>query len=804
MFKNYLKIAWRNLLKNKGYALINISGLAVGVGCFILLALYVRNEFSYDRFHTKADRIYRVWQHENYGPKEDFINTTTPVSMVNVLKNSYPEIEEGSRVYRFNALVEKNESEFNEAVTVVDPGFFDIFDFGILKGNASDPFPDANAIVLSESSALKYFGTENPLGRSLSLEFNEEVKFFEVSAVVENAPQESSIQYDMLVSFENEALFFSERARRSWFNVVVESYLLLRPDQSAAHLEAKFPAIIEQYLGDNFREGTFFLYLQPITEIHLDSSLPPGLEPTSNTTHAYVMATIGFLILLLACINFTTLSVGRSFSRAIEVGVRKALGAYRKQIIYQFWGEALLVTVMAVFLGILLALAFQETFNSLTGKPLTITFNLGFWLITFGLVLFIALIAGIYPSMVLSRFNPTEVLRSKKSKGASMGLFGKSLVITQFVASIVMLVGTLVIGRQIDFLVNKDLGYEKDALIVVPTNMSGDEARTFAQLYVAELEKESLVVAASQSVYSFVQNGWFNVGFTDSRDNYREFAVNVVDPEFLKTHDIQLADGRDFVPGSISDAQNGVLVNETFVKEFGLENPVGTTYEKFDVKILGVMKDFHFESLNQSIRPLLLTINPDPIFDIIENVESRFVTQPRISIRLKTQNMTEGIAMLQDTWEKINPSQEFEYRFLDEALASQYQNELQSKSIVNIASILSIVIACMGLFGLATLTVARRTAEIGIRKVMGANVADIVMMISRDFVKLVLMATLIAFPIAWWAVKQWLQSFAYHVDMGWWTLVVAGILVVGITLITVSFESMKAALANPVKSLRTE
>lgn len=804
MLKNYLKIAWRNLLKNKVYSAINIAGLAVGVCCFLLISLYVISEFSYDRFHSKSDRIYRVWQHENYGPKEDFVNTTTPVSMVDVLKTNYAEIEDGSRVHRFNALVKRNGSEFSEAIRAVDPGFFQIFDFPLLTGNSTAPFSSANSIVLSESSAKKYFGTEDPVGKSVSLEFNNEVRFFEVSAVAANPPQESSIQFDMLVSLENESLFFSEQAQRSWFNVVVESYVLLKPDQSPIELERKFPSVIAQYLGDNFEENTFFLHLQPITEIHLDTSLPFGLEPISNPKYAYVMATIGFLILFLACINFVTLAVGRSFSRATEVGVRKALGAFRKQIVHQFWGEALLVTLLSVLFGILLALVSKDTFSLLTGKLLPIHFDLRFWLITGSLVAFIALIAGIYPSIVLSKYNSIEVLRSKTVKGASMGLFGKSLVVMQFAASIVMLVGTLVIGQQIDFLISKDLGYQKDAIIVVPTNMSGAEADAFAERYVGELKRQPEVAAASTSMLSFAENGWVNAGFTDATNTYQEFAVNLIAPGFLETHNIEIVEGRDFLAGNASDAHNGILVNETFVERFGLQNAVGKTFDKFDVKIVGVMKDFNFESLNNGIEPLVLAINRDPIFEHTENVSLEHTTQPRVTVRLKGENTAEGLAVLKNVWEKTNPSQEFEYSFLSEALAFQYQNELRSKSIVNIASILSIFIACMGLFGLATLTVARRTAEIGIRKVMGASVSDIVAMISTDFLKLVLIATVAAFPIAWWALRGWLQEFAYSVPMSWWVFVLSGGIVMGITLLTVSFQSIKAAIVNPVKSLRTE
>ena len=804
MFRNYLKIAWRNLLKSKGYSAINIAGLAVGVCCFVLIALFVQHEFSYDKFHTNAAHIYRVWQHENYGPKEDFVNTTTPVSMVEVLRSNYPEIVSGSRVHRFNSLVKRNEVEFNEAVRAVDPEFFEIFDFQITEGNTENPLGEANAIVLTETAAKKYFGGENAIGKTLSLGFNDEEHIYTVAALASDPPQVSSIQFDMLVSIANEARFFSEGARTSWYNVVVESYLLLRPDVAATQLEDKFPAIIEQYLGDEFEEGTFFLQLQPLTEIHLDNSLPAGLEAVSNPRYSYVLATIGLLVLLLACINFVTLAVGRSFSRATEVGVRKALGAYRKQIVYQFWGEALLITLIAVIFGLGLAYLFQDTFNSLTGKTIAITFNLSFWIIALLLVILIGLIAGVYPSIVLSRFSPIQVLRRKKGKGASMGLLGKSLVVAQFVASIVMLVATLVIGRQIDYLVGKDLGYNKDAVIVIPTNMSGEEANEFADLYVAELEKQPFVASATRSLYSFMENGWVNVGFTDATNTYREFAFNLVAPNFLKTHDIALAQGRDFEMGSASDAQNGVLVNEAFVKQFGLKDPVGKSYDKFDIQILGVVKDFNFLSLNNTIDPLLIAINPRPIFTHAENVETQYTPQPRVSVRINSGNISASVAVLQSTWEKINPAQEFEYSFLDEALAVQYENELRSKTIVNIASILSFFIACMGLFGLATLNVAKRTAEIGIRKVLGAGVMSIVKMISMDFIKLVLIALLLAFPLAWWAMDQWLQSFAYSVGISWWIFAVTGIIAIGITLLTVSFQSIRASLTDPVKSLRTE
>lgn len=804
MIRNYLKIAWRNLLKNKGYTAINIFGLAVGVCCFLLISLFVRNEFSYDEFHSNAHRIYRVWQFENYGPKENFANTVTPVSMVRVLSENFPEIEAGTRVYKINSLVKKGENKFNETISAIDPAFFKMFDFTLIRGNADVPMQEANAIVLSASAAEKYFGKEDPLGQTMELTFNEEAHHYVVSAVMANPPEESSIRFDFLVSLENESLFFSDMARRNWFSVAVESYLLLQPDQTPDALEAKFPRVIEQYLGDNYEKDTFFLHLQPLTHIHLDASLPAGYEPISDPKYSYILGTIGLLVLLLACINYLTLAVGRSFSRTTEVGVRKALGANHKQIVFQFWSEALLITFFALLLGIFMSYLFLGTFNELTGKLLSLRFNASLWFTSLALLVFIALIAGIYPSLLLSKSNPVAVLRNKQVKGTSLGIFGKGLVVFQFTASIVMIISTLVIGRQIDFLINKDLGYKKDAIVVIPTNMPGEEADTFAGVYLEALDSEPQVSGACVSVFSMAENFWYEIGFTDSGNTYREFALNGIDPRFLTTHNIQLADGRDFEQGNMSDSHSGVIVNETFVRDFGLQNPVGTKIDPFGVTILGVVKDFHFQSLSNRIKPLMLALNPGPILGASENLESRIIDQPRISVRLNTANIGTGISILKRAWEKVNPSQEFEYTFLDASLAAQYRSEARSKTIVKIASLLSVFIACMGLFGLATLHVARKTAEIGIRKVLGAGTWNIVRMITADFIILSLIATLIAFPIAWWGMRQWLQDFAYSISISWWIFALAGLLTVVITLLSVSYQAIRAAVADPVKSLRME
>lgn len=801
MYKNYLKIAWRNLLKNPGYSGINILGLAVGISCFLLISMFVKNEFSYDRFHTKSSRIYRVWQHENYGPKEDFVNTTTPVSMARVLEEQVPEIEAATRVYRFNTMIRKTGEEFSEAVHAVDPGFFELFDFGKAGGRHTALFHDPRAMILTASAAVKYFGTTEATGKTLDMDFNGEFQTFTIAAILPDPPEESSIRFDVLVSLTDDSRFFGEQARRSWYNVVVESYVLLTAGQDYQQVESKFPAIVRQYLGSNYEEGTFMLHLQPLEEIHLDPSLPPGLEPVSDPMYSYIMGSISLLVLLLACINYVTLAVGRSFSRALEVGVRKAMGAFRKQIVFQFWGESVIITIFAVCLGIGLSLIFLKPFNDLTGKSLTFSFDMLFWVSCLGLMAFVALVSGMYPSLVLSRFNPVEVLRRKRNNPSAMGSLGRVLVIGQFVVALVMVSSTLIIGRQLQYLTHKDLGYQKDALIVIPTHRPGEEGQAIAKRFMGSLESRPEVAEACFSTFSFMENSWYDLGIVTSTDTYREFAFNTVGSNFLQTHGIRLKSGRDFEPG---EKQPGALVNETFVREFGLEDPVGKPFDRLGITIIGVVEDFHFQPLVQSIRPLMLAMDPDQVLPQVANIESRFVNQPRITVRIRDTDPGKAVSLLRDIWERMYPSQEFDYTFLDASLATQYRNEQRTKTVVNIAAILSLFIACLGLLGLATLQVARRTSEIGIRKVLGANVWNILTLITVDFMRLVFIGAVLAFPIAWFAMRQWLQDYAYHISIGLDTFLWTLLLVLGVTFLTTGYQSLRAALMNPVKSLRTE
>ena len=803
MFRNYLKVATRYLLRYKSYTAINISGLAVGITACILIMLFVKSEFSYDKFHSQADRIYRAWQHEKY-EGQDFINTVTSLPMGAAIQANYPEVENNCRIYSFNPIVKIDNNTFSEDVRMVDSTFFQLFDFTLIEGNRNNPFPTSSSAILTEELAKKYFGNQNPVGKNFEMQLGDDKVLFSVSGIVKKAPEESSIKYKMLIPYSNAKYLFNPRLFTSWTNVFNETYILLKKGVNASALEKKFPGMVKQALGEDYKEGAFIVHLQPVTDIHLNTVLPAGNEPTSNPKYSYILATIGILILLVACINFITLSIGRSTTRAMEVGVRKVLGAERKQLIRQFWGEAILLTFISVVIGLVLAASLIKPFNQLISRNLSLDFNLFFIFFCILLIGLVALIAGVYPAFILSGFKPVEVLKGK-IKAGNNGWLRQSLVVGQFVASIAMIVSTIIIGEQMKYLKTKDLGYNKEQVVVIQTNKQRKEGTPLANLYRTELLKYPEVKDAAVSVYSLAESPWVSVGFTDDKKVYHDFQYNSVDAYWLKMMNIQTVQGRLFSADNAADIGSSAVVNEAFIKEFNLQDPVGKKLPgKFDQQIIGVIKDFNFESLHTKVKPLLLTILPDSVFRRVENVSINLPPQPRITVRLKAGSVTANINMLQKVWKEVAPAQDFDYKFLDESIAAQYQTEKRTNIIVKIASMLSVFIACMGLFGLATLAVTRRTKEIGIRKVLGAKASTLVVLLAKDFIKLVGIAAVIAFPLAWWFMNDWLKDFAYRVNIQWWVFFIAALLVMLITLLTVSIQAIRAALANPVEALRTE
>ena len=805
MIKNYFKVAMRYLLRNKGYTAINVVGLALGITACMLIMLFVRSEWSYDKMHSNADRLHRVWLQEIY-EGQTFTNTITPLPLGHTMKANIPDIEASCRVTNFNTFVQNNGSRFNESINLVDSNFFQVFDFEIAEGDRNNALLNTNSIVLSKALAQKYFGKGQAIGKNLELQLGNEKFLFTVTAISGKVPVESSIQFDMLIPHSNDKYLFSERARtRGWTSVFGETYVLLKQGITSFTTEAKFPTLVKKIAGDNYKEGQYNLHLQPITDIHLNKALPAGILPVSDPSYSYILGTIGFLILLIGCINFVTLSVGRSTTRAMEVGVRKVMGAERPQLIRQFWGEAILVVLFSLIVAIIFSLLLLKPFNSIVGRELILAPDLFTVLFTIALVLVVGLVAGIYPAFILSAFAPVKVLKGKLQGGAGIGFFRRALIAGQFVASIVMIIGTLVIGQQLSYLRSKNLGFNKEHVLIVPTNKSRSEGIPLAKRFKEELSKDRQVVDVAISLYSFSEPGWMNLGYEDDKKVYRNFRMNAVDADFVKTMDLKILSGRNFEKNNTGDTINSMLVNEALVKEYGWTDPIGKKLPgAYDQQVIGVVKDFHFESLHNAVQPMALVLKPDSMLRKSSDVGFAFPPQPRINIRLKAGDLQDEVASIRNAWKKVAGDQDFEYRFLDESLNAMYQKEQRFGTVVNYASAVSIFIACMGLFGLATLMVARRTKEIGIRKVLGADVKGLVGLLSKDFAILVVIASLVSFPIAWWALNKWLQDFAYRIDIQWWVFLAAAIAALLVALLTVSFQAIKAALANPVKSLRTE
>ena len=805
MLNHYIKVAYRYLLRHKGHTAINVTGLAIGIASCILIMMYVRNEFSYDRFHSKADRIYRAWLDEKYDGQE-FINVQTPIPLGPVMQANIPEIESYCRVYSFNELIQYQGNKFNEPVTMVDSNFFSVFDFKLVEGSIVSAFPNGNSMVVSEEYARKYFGKEKAIGKNLELQLGDQKILFTITAVAARAPLASSIQYDILIPHSNDKYLFSEAARtRGWTSVFEETYLMVKNGKTGKEVEAGIPALAKKISGDDYKPGVYNIKMQPMTAIHLDKSLPAGNQPISDPAYGYILGTIGLLIMLIACINFVTLSVGRSATRSMEVGIRKVLGAERAQLIGQYWGEAIVITIISFVVGIFLSFVLLKPFNTIANKELSISFDAFNLAFLFILVIVIGFIAGIYPAIILSGFNPAKVLKSRMQSSISIGFFRKGLITGQFVASIVMIIGTIVIGQQLGFLQNKNLGFDQENVIVVSTNKPRAEGNVLAEKLKTALAGNKNVLGSTVSLFSFSEPGWVNLGYEDDQKQYRNFRMNAVDAEFIPQMKLQLLAGKNFSSDNTADISGSMIINETLAKEYRWTDPIGKKLPgRFQQVVIGVVKDFNYESLHNKIQPLALVMRPDSMFRKANDIGFEYPPQPRINIRLNKGNIKDQVASIEQVWKAVAGSQDFSFRFLDESLNAQYKEEQRLGSIVRYASLLSIFISCLGLFGLVTLAVVRRTKEIGIRKVLGANISSVVMLLSKDFIWLIGIAAIIGFPIAWWALNKWLQDFTYRIDIHWWVFATAALGALLIALATISIQAIKAATSNPVNALRTE
>jgi putative ABC transport system permease protein len=809
MLKNYFKIAFRNLWKNKGYSAINIIGLAIGIATCLLISLFVIDELSFDRFNNNADRIYRVSADIKFGGEEQKL-AVCPDPLASTMLRDYPEMENAVRLRSYGpSLVKKgNENIKEQRIIYADSTLFDVFTLPLISGNSKKALVEPNSVVITEKVAKKYFGTTNVLGKVLRFDNSHDYK---VTAVIKDMPPNSHFNFDFFVSLAG-----SEEARRNiWLSFNFVTYVLLRPDANPKLFESKFDELIKKYMwpqaqdlmkinAEDFKKSGNYvnLSLMPLTDIHLRSDRVAELGPNSDIQVVYIFSIIAIFILLVACVNFMNLSTARSANRSKEVGIRKVLGTRRKNLVAQFLTEAVIMSLIAFVLAILIAILLLPYLNQLAVKNLTLSIfehPLLFPLLI-GFAIIVGLMAGSYPAWYLSAFRPIQVLKGTVAGGFKRSYLRNSLVVFQFFISIVLIISTVVIYNQLNYIRNKKLGFNREQVLLVRDAYALDKQ---AEAFKQEILKYPEIVSATKSSYLPVNNS--------SRDNESLFSEGhiendkavstqfwTVDHDYVKTMGMQIVDGRDFNTDMPTDS-SAIILNETAVKLFGFSGkPLGRKVTRLvdlklrttkDYTVIGVVKNFNFESLRQTIGALCMKIGNDP---------------GTISFRMKTTDVAQTINRVKNAWKSIAPNEPFTYTFLNEEFDNMYRGEQRSGKIFISFAVLAILIACLGLFGLAAYAAEQRTKEIGIRKVLGATVSNIVGMLSKDFLKLVIIASLIAFPVSWWFMNKWLQDFAYRIQIGWWIFFLAAFASIFIALITVSFQAVKAALNNPVKNLRTE
>lgn len=817
MLKNYLKIAFRSLWRSKLHSSINVLGLGLGIGCCLLIALFVNDEWTFDAFHTKADRIYRVSVKENWGKDQEFFNTVTPFPMGPALKDNFEEVEAQVRIVPFNSLVRAGENQFSESVTIGGQNLFSVFDFERAHGNPTAAMSSQSGVLLTRAYARKFFGTEDAVGKTLSLQLGEQFEEFDVKAVVDDLPTNSGIQFNILISDLNFPKLFSEQVLTSaWFNVNPETYVLLKTGVRSGDLSSKFPSVFKGLLGEeDFTKSKYEVGLQPLTDIHLNTSFPVGNAPVSNPMYSYILAAIAMLILFVACINFVTLSIGRAIQRSKEVGIRKVVGAARRQLVFQFIGEAIVVTLVSTVLGTLIAYLCLPLFNDLSGKQLLFPWNEFLAIVLISLLAIIGLIAGSYPAFILSSLRPVAILKGAVSAGTSRQGLRKSLVGVQLVLSIFLITSTLIMQRQLTFIQNKNLGFQKEQLAVVQLNVPRGGRLTarvnkgfeMAEQFKNELARVPGIKSVCAASHDFGNGAWTNVGFTDEKGVYRTFFLNVIDDEYVPVLGMELAQGRNFSDNAPADKRRSVIVNEAFAALFGWSDAIGKRIPGanfLEHEVVGVVKNFNYASLYTQVQPLVMVQDPAIILSGVENINISNTPLPKLLIRIKPGDMMATLEEMKSIWTSLTGGEEFDFTFADQALATQYRSDSNLGRIVRLATILAIVIGSLGLYGLASLALQNRVKEISIRKVLGASERSLALLLSKEYVYLTVVCLLISVPATWYSMDRWLQSFEYRIAIEADSFVVAGVVALTISLLTISYQLLRIIVAQPVETLKNE
>lgn len=806
MIRNFLKIGVRNLVKQRFYSIINITGLSVGIACCILILMLVNNELSYDRYHEKADRIYQVGFSGKLGENE-FNGAQVGAPVGKVLKENYPEVENFVRFRQMgNFLMKIGDKSFREEhVLFTDSTIFDIFSFDLIKGNPKTALKEPNTLVLDETTAKKYFGDEDPMGKTIFVDNGAD---YIVTGIMKDMPDNSHFKTNVFLAMVSRNLGNDNY----WLSMNFQTYILLAEGAKKEDLTAQFPKMIETYCGPELMQfmnitipefeaqgNRLGFLVEPLTDIYLKTELGEQLGPVGDIKYVYIFSAIAMFILLIACINFMNLATARSANRAKEVGVRKALGSQKRQLVFQFITESIIISLIAVTAALLIAMIVLPAFNNLASKSLVMPFGSIYFLpilLVFGI--FIGVLAGSYPAFYLSAFNPVKVLKGAKQSGNKGGSLRSSLVVFQFAISIILVVGTLVIYNQLNYVQQKKMGYNKEQVLLIEEMwVLGKKSQTMKE----RVEEIPGVVKSTVTNFLPVPSSRSNTVMHPegkaTTDNSFLLQNWQIDFDYISTMGMEIVAGRDFSRDFPSDS-SAMILNERAIKDFGWEeDPIGKRVSmghnddgSEDVfTVVGVVKDFNYESLRQDIEPLAMRIGNYGGY---------------LAIRLNTNNIKEVVGSVEKIWTEMSGGQPYAYTFMDDEFNSTYENDQRVGNIALVFASLAIFIACLGLFGLAAFTTEQRSTEIGVRKVLGASVSSIVMLLSKEFGKLVLIAVLISTPIAWYVMDNWLSEFAYRIDLSIWIFIIAGGLALIVAWVTMGYQCIKAAIANPVDAIKQE
>ncbi len=810
MLKNYFNVALRNLFKHKFYSLINILGLSIGLTCFLMISLYVVDELSYDTFHSDADRIYRM-DFSGAINGSEFITALASAPAGPTMPEEFPEVEAATRLRGSGNWTVRRKDEDNayneENVIFADANFFTFWDFNLIKGDPKTCLERPNTLVIDQTTAKKIFGDDDPLGEIVVLDSDED---WEITGVYEDIPSNSHFNFSILLSMESR----EEAKQKFWMSFNFNTYLKLQEGADPVELEAKFPDLIQKYIGPEVEQfmgasmeefveagNSAGFYLFPLTDIHLLSDKLGELDANGDYKYVLIFTAIALFILILACINFMNLSTARSAGRAKEVGVRKVMGAYKSQLRKQFLTEAFLITFISIVIAYGLSFILLEQFNTLADKLMSFNslLSLNFILIMIGVLITVGFLAGSYPAFFLSRFRPVEVLKGKLNLGLKGGGLRSTLVVLQFCVSIVMIIGTAIVYQQLSYIQNKKLGFSKDHVLLVHNPwMMGDKSESYKNEVIQNTNILSGTLSGFLPVPSNNNNNLWFPGANPTKDESYVFSEFRIDHDYLKTLDIEIKEGRDFSREFPSDS-SAIIINEAAAVRLGWSEPLGMklstyggsqenpTVETFNV--IGVVKNFHFQNLRNTIEPLIFELNRSRGF---------------LSLKVKGENIPSTIDFLRDKWIEFAPGQPFEYSFLDERFNDMYESEQRLGSIFGVFAFLAIFIACLGLYGLAAFTAEQRRKEIGVRKVLGASIMSIITLLSKEFLKLVGIAFIIAAPISYYFMSEWLQDFENRTNINFMVFLLAGIIALVIAWVTMSFQSWNAARVNPAHSLKDE